>query len=306
MNISKIYNQYIKNRVLVFIVIIALIWLGIYTRGFGLDMIILTFFIFAVFMGKTKEFLKDWGILLILFWLYETLRGLADNIGLEILHRPLVVDFPNKVDTFMFSWVTHGQNLNYWLQQHLPPSQMPHAFLVFLFFFYTMFFWYWAGIGFFLWLKNKKLFYNYMKTLLTLNFVAVIIFTLFPSAPPWYAASLGKLPHLDRIMWSNVFPNSGISYIHFWDQNYFAAIPSLHFSWPLLASIYLIKYIKSKTKQQNNNIKSIIKRNLLIITALCVPLIILFSIVYGAEHYVFDAIVGGILVWGVGRIVQKS
>ena len=276
------------NITFIYIGILTLIPLGIFTRGFGLDTIILTFWLIAILLKRGKEFIKDWFIFIILFWVYETLRGWADNIA-KILHRPLIITQTIQADKFLFYWLTKGQNLNFWLQQQLPPQTTNHIFLIFLFFFYTMFFWFWAGTGFLLWLNNKKLFKEYMKKLLTLSFLSVTIYTLFPTAPPWYASMKGFLPHLDRIMWSNVFPKSGISYIHFWDQNYFAALPSLHFSWPLLASIFLIKY--AKTLKENKLAKY------LLYSTIMVPLIILFAIVYGAEHYVIDAIAGLFLIF---------
>ncbi len=269
-------NKYFKAILLIAIIIFTL-KLNLTTRGFGLDMIIIFFWIIATLQGKGKKFIKDWWLYIVLFWVYESARGFADNIG-NFLHRKMLIDFLINSDKLLFA----GNVPNVWLQQHLPIDSMPYWFLVTLFIFYTTFFWYWASVGFILWLKDKKIFKDYMNTLLILSFIAAGIYALFPSAPPWYASSLRKLPPLNRFLWSKIFPGNGISVVHFWDQNYFAAFPSLHFGWPFLASIYLIKY-----KQEWKWYRYL---------SLIVPFAICFAIVYGAEHYVSDCLASFIII----------
>ena len=267
------------------------VFLNLTTRGFGLDTIILFFWFIAALKNKGKEFIKDWWIYLVLFWAYETSRGIADNIG-NVLHRPLIVDFMIHIDKLIFGTVP-----TVWLQHILPPSKLPYLIALILFIIYTTFYWYWAGIGYILWLKNKKLFKDYMNILLIVSFIASSIYALFPSAPPWYAASIGKLPPLNRFLWGKAFPKDGISFVHFWDQNYFAAFPSLHFSWPFLASIFLI-YLFAKNKKYKK----------IAYISLIIPFAICFAIVYGAEHYIADCLAGGILVafviWGYNTFTK--
>jgi len=236
----------------------------------------------------------------VLFWFYETARGFADNIA-QFLGRHIIVDGLLNLERAVFGFLgsltggagstVSGVIPTVWLQQHFPPSQMPMWFIYALFLVYTLFFWFWAFVGYALWKRNKKLFHEYMQSLLIVSFIGVGFYALMPSAPPWYASYLGKLPPLDRFLWSKTLPSSGISLVHFWDQNYFAAFPSMHFAWPFLAVIYLTQVYK-------NHLKSVYKR-LLVYTLYIVPFAICFAIVYGAEHYVVDCLMSMVLIIGV-------
>ena len=317
-------KQFSVSRVVVYIAFIALVaYLNLTTRGFGLDLIILFFGLLALLSGRGKEFFKDWWPYLVLFWLYETARGFADNIA-QFLGRPIVVDGLLNLERAVFgfwSWLTGGAGPTVsgviptvWLQQHFLPSQMPMWFIYALFLVYTLFFWFWAFTGYVLWKQNKKLFHEYMQNLLIVSFIGVVFYALMPSAPPWYAAYLGKLPPLDRFLWSKTLPSSGISLVHFWDQNYFAAFPSMHFAWPFLAVIYLTKvfggFVKSGAISANGRVGRIlvIFKKLALYSLYLIPFAICFAIVYGAEHYVVDCLMSVILVLGVvwGRRVFRS
>ena len=253
---------------LVYLVLIAVVVvLNLVTRGFGLDLVILVFGAVAAFKGRGREFLQDWAPFLVLFWAYESLRGVADTL----MNRPVYVNIFVDLESVLF-----GTVLPVYLQHIFPVDHLPYALVALMFFIYSTFYWFWAGIGFLLWLSDRKNAKRYLWGLLAVSFTAAVFYVLFPSAPPWYAASKGLLPPLSRFLWGRLVPNKGLSFVHFWDQNYFAAFPSLHVAWPFYAALWSLKCFKSKLKY----------------LAGLVPFFIWFVVIYGAEHYFLDGLFG--------------
>ncbi|WP_344823106.1 phosphatase PAP2 family protein [Rurimicrobium arvi] len=139
------------------------------------------------------------------------------------------------------------------------------------------------GFAAYLFFKNKKEFLYFSLTFLLVNLIGFVIYYVYPAAPPWYVAehgftfirdTPGNTAGLSRF---DVFFNTGIfKSIYEKSSNVFAAMPSLHSSYPLIVFYYGLR----------NRLGAI---NILFATLM---LGIWFSAVYTSHHYVLDVIAG--------------
>lgn len=255
--------------------ILCLVLINFTKARFEMDMIILSILVLALLIGKGKQFVKDWSIPMFLFWFYEYSRGLAHDFAVRF-NRPLLMEelvnverklffFMKDIPTVVWQYAWHVEGVTQWYD-------------IVLFLFYTSFFWVWMGIGFFIWKFKKERFKDYIYGLLGFSLFDNIIYALWPSAPPWYAAQQGVLPPLNRVMWlTEAWNKANISAISLLDDNPFAAFPSHHVGWTFYAALFLTVIFGKKA-----------------LPMFIFPIMILIAVVYGAEHYVIDGIVGSL------------
>lgn len=265
-------NPALRNRLMAIAVIFILTLLQIFKIRFGMDFIVITLALFALFKGEVGKFFKDWSIPIFLFYLYEAARSRAYDLSQALEIKPIVAPIiwlERKV--FFFLDDIPPVKLQYWLRPELDSLAWYDPIL---FFFYVMFFWYWLVIGYIIWIKERKLFKPYMYGLLGFSFFDTALYAFFPSAPPWWAADHGYIPWISRILWtSNYLPGGGLSAVSTYGRNDFAAFPSHHTAWPFYATLFMIKIFGKKA-----------------LPLLIVPFTIAFATWYGAEHYIVDSL----------------
>ncbi|MCA9381528.1 phosphatase PAP2 family protein [Candidatus Dojkabacteria bacterium] len=254
--------------------ICALLYINIFSISFGVDLIIVTLLFIALLLREPVQFLKDWFPPVAAFYLYEFLRGNAENIAFS-LNFHLQIQSIIDLEKTIFFFLDNVPSVV--LQQTLSPDVHVTAWYDYiLFFFYSSFFWFWLGAAFVIWVYKRKYFKRYMWGLVGFSLVGVLVFILIPTAPPWYAAGQGHLPDLQRILWINDYlPSNYATIVNAYGRNDFAAIPSFHVAWPLFASLYLVKLFGKK-----------------LIPIFIFPALVAFATWYGAEHYVIDSVVG--------------
>ncbi|NQW24385.1 MAG: phosphatase PAP2 family protein [SAR202 cluster bacterium] len=117
--------------------------------------------------------------------------------------------------------------------------------------------------------------YTYYRNVVLLSFILALLgFMLFPLAPPRMMAE----NFVDTI---KVFGPSGYASREFANYyNAYAAMPSLHFSWTVMFGIMFLR-------THNKFIK---------IFGVIYPTMTLFAITITGNHYIMDAIVGGLLI----------
>ena len=117
--------------------------------------------------------------------------------------------------------------------------------------------------------------YKYYRNVVLLSFlIALVGFMLFPMAPPRMIAE----HFVDTI---NVFGPSGYASREFANYyNAYAAMPSLHFSWTVMFGIIFLR---------TNN-------KLLKVFGVVYPAMTLFAITITGNHFIMDAIGGGLLI----------
>ena len=137
-----------------------------------------------------------------------------------------------------------------------------------------------AGYLFF---KKRKQFFYFSLTFFLVNIIGFIIYYSFPAAPPWYvqqhgfafeAATHGStagLSKFDHFFHVDIFKS-----IYAKSSNVFAAMPSLHSSYPVIVLYFGLKN----------------KLGLINILFAIIMLGIWFSAVYASHHYVLDVVAG--------------
>jgi len=137
-----------------------------------------------------------------------------------------------------------------------------------------------AGYLFF---KSRTAFLHFSLTFLLVNLIGFSIYYLYPAAPPWYMqqhgfaffagtpGNTGGLERFDHFFGTGIFKS-----LYSKSSNVFAAMPSLHASYPLIVLYYGIK----------NKLGRI---NILFAVIMAG---IWFSAIYNSHHYVLDVLAG--------------
>ena len=139
-----------------------------------------------------------------------------------------------------------------------------------------------AGVCGYLFYRNKEWFFRYALSFLLVNLLGFVIYYVCPAAPPWYVQEygLGSIP-IRRVMWrgwggSTAFSIGIFSALYSKSSNVFAAMPSLHASYPLTVLYYGMKYRLGRIN--------------ILFAAIMAG--IWFAAVYSGHHYVLDVLAG--------------
>jgi hypothetical protein len=260
-----------------------------------------------------RAVVHDWLPLIGVLFLYDFLRGAADELGSRLVPLPGLANGKQGVDgtdhahvlpqlradEVLFGWATGGQVPTVWLQDQLHTAGDVRWWDVAIVPVYRSHFLVPMVLAVVLWMSAYHLFRRYVWTLVTLTLLTLATYALFPAAPPWMAGLNGYLPEVARVT-SETLQATGIGTVRSAVQrgeayaNAVAAIPSLHsavpmmvllFSWSLVAvrwRVAMVIYIVAMT----------------------------FTLTYGGEHYVVDAFVGwayaAVAVCGVAWLFRRN
>lgn len=245
--------------------------------GFKTDQLVLigVFNIMYYLSATTKKFIIGFSIFIVYWIIYDYMKAFP-NYHYNTVHIADLYNFEKS--TF---GILHNEKLltpnEYWLLH-------THIILDILTgFFYLM--WVPVPIAFsvYLFFKHKKQFLDFLLTFVWINLLGFVVYYLYPAAPPWYiqqhgfefiAGTPGNTAGLVRF--DNFFDIELFKSIYSKNSNVFAAMPSLHSSYPLLVVYYGIK-------------NKLGKANIFFFT---VMLGIWFSAVYTSHHYVSDVLAG--------------
>jgi len=149
---------------------------------------------------------------------------------------------------------------------------------------------YWPVIllaAFILFLKNRRD-YNFYRTVVLINLtVAVILFMLFPVASPFAIDSVELVDSIQQYG-PRFYGSEGMSSYY----NISAAMPSLHFSWTVILGVLFWKSFAGWRR----------------ITGLLYPVMTFFSITLTGNHFILDAVAGGLLAgvsFGAVLLLQR-
>jgi inositol phosphorylceramide synthase catalytic subunit len=139
------------------------------------------------------------------------------------------------------------------------------------------------AFGIWLYFKNKQQFLYFSLTFLLVNLIGFCIYYIHPAAPPWYVAKYGFDLHLGTpgevaglARFDKFFGIKIFDLIYSRNSNVFAALPSLHCSYPVVVLFYALR---------NNTLVMKFLLSLFMIG-------IWFSAIYSGHHYVTDVILG--------------
>src|SRR5215210_4393822 len=203
---------------------------------------------------------------------YDVLRGYADSLFTAHFEPQL------RADEILFG----GTVPTVWLQQRLwnGPGDLDWidwaSWAVYLTHFFAT-----LLLAAALWLTGSPVFRRYVATVAVLAAVGFATYALFPAAPPWLASERGDLEPTERIVHdvSAAAPFDFFGAV--WERgaryaNDVAAVPSLHAAYALLVSLVLWRLVGRRWR----------------IPLAVYPLAMAFALVYTAEHYVVDVLLG--------------
>lgn len=229
-------------------------------------------------------FLRDWSLPVVLLLVYLYSRGISDDLGFVSVH----ITEPIDADRRLFAGVVPTE----WLQAHLcgrpcVRASAPAWYDVLLTTVYYSHFFVGLSIAAVLWMRNRPDWVRYMRRYLSLNFLALVVYIVYPMAPPWMASRDGYLTDdISRITgrgWWELGRGgvSGGAHQSLSSLgNQVAAMPSLHAATAILVAAWTIPRLRGGWRW---------------LVALY-PLAMSFMLVYYAEHYVVDIIAGGVCV----------
>jgi len=139
------------------------------------------------------------------------------------------------------------------------------------------------GFAVYLFFTRKRQFLLFLLTFVLVNFIGFIVYYTFPAAPPWYVQYHGFTFHqltagntAGLVKFDAYFNVSIFKSIYAKGSNVFAAMPSLHSSYPMIVLYY---GLKNKLGKAN-------------IFFGIVTIGIWFSAVYLSHHYIVDVLAG--------------
>jgi hypothetical protein len=264
------------------------IWLGL-TIGFVLwqgipfdratQLLIIITASLAFTIGTTTGPLRvfaDWVPFFVLLYGYDYSRGAADTLGFKVRIEEIY-----NIELSWFGWLFDGQIPTVWLQQRLyDPDQIAWWESLVALVYVSHFFVPWAIVGV-LYVKNRDQWAKFARRVVSISFAALITYIFIPAAPPWLAAREGLSEPIERIAtrgWELIgLPIAGqIISLGQGVVNQVAAIPSLHAGMTVTITLFFWA-----------RVSLMFKAFLIFYIAL-----MFFALVFGGEHYIFDAILG--------------
>jgi membrane-associated phospholipid phosphatase len=213
---------------------------------------------------------RDWFPLFVILSVYDVLRGEAQFWG--TVHIAPQID----ADRWLF-----GSVPTVWLQHHLFTPGRPHWWDYGVFFVYLSHFFVAFIVAAVLWKVNHERFRRFVGLFVALTLLGFATYAAFPAAPPWLASQTTHLPPTARIideMWSHLALRGGAQTLSAKSSlaNPVAAMPSLHAAYPMFLLLFFWPFLRPRWRW---------------LLALY-PLAMAFTLVYAAEHYVIDIIMG--------------
>lgn len=277
----KILNSLPSRNEILTVVVIAIIFIAITTVFVGLrpeHLLIVSIFLILFFAGKSTRKLAVGLLPFFIFGIsYDWMRVYPNY---EV--NPIDVRDLYDLEKFLFGIEENGTLLipcEYFALHHSVIADILAGF------FYLC--WVPVPIAFGLWLylkKDRRLYLRFSIVFLLVNLIGFAGYYIHPAAPPWYAINYGfeailntpgntaALGRFDELVGLPIFDS-----LYSRNSNVFAAIPSLHAAYMVVAFYYaLVK-----------------KCHPAIITIFAVLMCgIWFTAVYSSHHYIIDVLLG--------------
>lgn len=266
-----------KTVLIVTLISIGYLVLSYFLIGYKSDELTLVLIFNSLFYASavTRKFILGFSIFIVYWIIFDYMKAFP-NYNFNAVHIADIYNFEKRLFGIHYNGSLLTPN-EYWRINgntvidvmagifYLCWIPVPLAFATFLFF------------------KNKKQFLKFSLTFVLVNLLGFVVYYAFPAAPPWYVQYHGLQFHpltqgntaglakFDAFFHAGVFKS-----IYAKGSNVFAAMPSLHSSYPVIVLYYGIKNRLGKS-------------NLFFAV---VMLGIWFTAVYASHHYVLDVLAG--------------
>ncbi|MES2276900.1 MAG: phosphatase PAP2 family protein [Bacteroidota bacterium] len=267
----------VRSITVLTILSVAYLLLSRFLIGFKSDEVVLVVIVNALFYlaPVTRKFILGFSIFIVYWIIFDYMKAFP-NYNYNPVHISQLYNFEKS----LFGINYNGQTLTaneFWLINHKPTIDfitglfylcwipVPLAFATYLFF------------------TRKKEFLYFALTFFTVNLLGFVVYYMYPAAPPWYiqlhgfqfiantTAHVGGLARFDQMVHADIFKG-----IYTKGSNVFAAMPSLHSSYPVIVLYYGLKNRLGKIN----------------IFFAAVMLGIWFTAVYASHHYIVDVLSG--------------
>ena len=250
--------------------------------GYKSDQVFLVLLFNTLFYlsGPTRRFILGFSVFIVFWIIFDSMKAFPNyrynTVHIESLYQAEKSLFGSHGQTPNEYWAAHSTSFLDLLSGvfYLCWIPVPLAFAGYLFY------------------KDKNAFFRFALTFLLVNLLGFVIYYAYPAAPPWYVQQYGfqfnphtpgntaGLGRFDRLLHVSVFAG-----LYAKSSNVFAAMPSLHASYPLIVLYYGIR-----TRQGWIN---------LLFGTIMVG--IWFAAVYSSHHYVLDVLAG--IICGLSGIL---
>ena len=201
---------------------------------------------------------------------YTLLRSFADETAI-----PIQTAYAMDVDKVMF----FGTDPVVWLQNRFFSPTSVSALDIFAVQVHWSFFLAPHVAAAVIFLRRRDLFPRYTVLVVGTMYLGLLLFFLLPTTPPWLAGQAGDLPGAFRVMdfvGGKVGPDTYQSfYASLGEPNSVAAMPSIHMGVTFAMYLWAREHYPKMAR---------------FLLAYCA--VMAFSLVYLAEHYAFDLVVG--------------
>lgn len=251
--------------------------LSIFLVGFKTDQLVLiTLFNFMFYLRPaTRRFIVGFSIFIVYWILFDYMKAFPNYLFSRV-HIADLYNLEKSVFGFRYSGIVLTPN-EYWKLNSIEFLDVLTGF------FYLM--WVPVPLAFatYLFFKHKTQFVYFSLTFVWVNLLGFVVYYIFPAAPPWYiqehgfdfiAKTAGNTAGLARF--DHYFNIQLFQGIYSKGSNVFAAMPSLHSSYPVIVAYYGLKNRLGKIN----------------IFFIVVMLGIWFSAVYTSHHYILDVLAG--------------
>jgi hypothetical protein len=220
--------------------------------------------------GYVRGVLVEWLPFIGLLLAYDSLRGSAGH-ALGVHYLPQI-----QADRALFGGTTPTVTLQHWLWHGHVVWYDALVWGVYLTHFFAT-----PVLAAVLWKIDRRRFRTFILLVGALSLAGVVTYALYPAAPPWMASQahlIGPVTRIIPLVWHALGLRSAGSLVEhgYAYANNVAAVPSLHAAFSLLVAVTLWPR----------------KRKWLRPIVALYPLAMGFSLVYGAEHYVSDILLG--------------
>lgn len=267
-----------KNIIAAAVVSIAYLLFSNMLVGFKPDQLFLVVLFNLLYFAApaSRKFILGFSIFIVYWIIFDYMKAFP-NYRFNEVH---IADL-HETERSFFGIATEGKNITpneFWIIHqnsfldvisgifYLCWIPVPLAFAAYLFF------------------TNKNLFLQFSLTFVLVNLIGFVIYYTYPAAPPWYMQQHGTgfipgtpgntagLIRFDQFFNADIFKG-----LYAKGSNVFAAMPSLHSSYPLIVFYYGLK-----------------KRVGVIASVLFATVMvgIWFAAVYTSHHYVLDVLAG--------------
>jgi hypothetical protein len=214
----------------------------------------------------------DWLPVLVIAAGYDLVRSFASDLVPRAVVEPQL-----RFDEIVFG----GTAPTVVLQRWLDPAHGLHAWDYLVFCFYLSHFVVAPCFALYLYLRDRERFHRLAMVILGVSLAGFVTYFIVPAVPPWKASELGDLQHTVRVVqrvWADLGASGPAKAFAGKDTqlaNPVAALPSLHAAWPFL--VLMFTWRRAPRGRW---------------VALGYNAAMVFVLVYGAEHYVSDILLG--------------